>query len=384
MKFLSILILLLLLISCVGNKKEHKKEFEFKTDVEFISGSRKGYISDIINKKGNKYFCAKDYLNDKKLVIHSLNDSLKIDVPLENIINQGQKILNVDIQALDSIWVLTSYTNKLYLINHKGEIQKTLDINPYLELEKENSMTFEMYSKNNMIINDTTLIVHLTPYLEDDEPFDFVDYHIKLYTTNTPFLLKIDNIYSDSLILTFGLYNFNNRFSEIDDFSGELARINLANNEVFIHSYYSDTIYQISLEDLSVKNSFVPKSKYSKLSTNPPKLIDQLKNGNLHNEIQSKTGAIMNIKYSDYYHLYFVSVYHESDKILEPFYDKVGSILIFDESFNQIDEVKLSEEYSGGYVCFTDSNSIFVSNYKKVYDDTNFFEKNTFSIFTYE
>jgi len=371
-------------ISCSNNSYESSSinsNHELTLNKSYIFDT--GFRSPTIIKKtfllDNEEFVAfSNFETHKKIVLHSLDSKNTIHIPLDEIISKKEKIMSFDITSKDSIFIRTQYTNRIYLINGLGEILDEIDCNNFLSQYEGGIFNFEFSGNSNpFMINDTTLICSLTPYLQDDEPFNFVNYYEKLHQLKIPYFVKIDNIFNEKSNVSFGLFNFYDNFSSKESFRLEIKKWNFIDSNIFVSSFYSDTIYVVSTNTLNIKTKIPIKSKLIEdaiLTTEI--LLSDVENGLNYNEhINASPRFSSLVNYDKFKNQYWVG-------LKEPKKHK-NIILILDSNFNYSQELELDTMYSG-FNCLTNEGSIIVSDYLKYKDSSYYYQTNSFSILNYD
>ncbi len=324
-----------------------------------------------------EYLCIADYHTHKKIAIHELNnpDSV-LFVDLNEITNLGEKILAYEVQSLDTIMVLTTYSNNLYFINRNGEIWKQVDFNPYLEEEGG----FELFKcETPFQFNDSTLIFSLE-YLVQNLPAnsrgDLDVFYQKYY--EAPTLFKVDNIYADTLSCAFGLPGLYTNFSANKSVPLEAKKFTFFEDKIIFNSSYSDSLYIINPNSFEIERKIAIHSDYSELLIQPITTNDLQTKPELLNENFKSNGKIRTVLYDKIHGFYSVLAMHKPSGEHFPW-----SIIKLDSTFNKVDEIKMDESK---YLSLARSvnNGILISNYYETLNDTDHFEKNTFTLFQYE
>ncbi len=376
MKNLFLILILCFIYSCQHDNKDYEKIKLINNKKHSFDTGFKNYIAPRTYVFNNELFVVySDFVTFKKLVLHKYNSTEKIEIPVNEIIDKNEKILSFDILNLDSILILTGYTNHLYLINKLGEIQKMIDFNPFLNKFYNPKYSFEMSGvSESFMINDTTLIVSLSPYF-DVEKFEMVSYYETIYKDSIPYLFKVDNIFSDSISSSFGLYNFYDRFSDKEDFVGELKTICFSNDNIVVKTHYSDTIYFIDKYSLQIKNMVKISSKYiDKPIKAPPLSLKQMKMGVDHNQhIASFPKISSDIFFDGKYYLFGLS---------DP--SGINTLMFLDTNLEIIDEILFDSYAFNDFYGLSKNNSLLINDNKLYKDSSKYFKINTFTSFNYD
>lgn len=361
-----LLLIICLFFSCV---KKDIKTLKYIKNYTFYSGFNSGN-RQIVKLNGEEFIFYADYNTFKKIVIHSFIKNEVQEVDLSKIINRGEKIFGYEVVNLDSIYVLTRYTSKVFLINNKGNIKQEIDFNQYSSIKNKYEL---MRSSSPFLYNDTTFIFSLD-YRVDTGTVKENHNNGKKEAT----LFKVNNFKKDSLSCKLGLYNLYNNFTTENDFSIEGNNFTFINERIIFYSAYSDTLYIINPITLALDDKVKITSEFSQVHINPVKITDQLSGKSDLNKNFKSNGQIRGLLYDSRKNKYFCFVTHKPKKKVNPW-----SIIVLDEKFNKIDEVKMDHtKYSSSGV-MTDEG-ILISNYYETLNDKDHFKKNTMTLFRYE
>lgn len=181
------LVLFSLMFSCGIKNVENKKEFKLIKNHTFYSGFNSSN-SQVETFGGKQYYCVGDFLSYKKIAVHGLTDSSLHFVNLKTITDLGEKVISYEIVNLDSIYILTDHTNKVFLINNKGEIQKKYDFNTDTLINKKFML---MRCLTPFVFNKSTFVFGLS-YRSQNREYDFnnlEEFQLKKY--KAPILYKV-------------------------------------------------------------------------------------------------------------------------------------------------------------------------------------------------
>ncbi len=344
----------------------------------FNTGFNRSELPYFFKDNDFDYVAYPDFMTHKKIIIHSLSKNIKNEIPLNAIINKKEKILSYDIINLDSILVMSGYTNHLYLLNNQGEIKKIIDFNPYLEKFYNLNYTFEMSGVfNNFMYNDTMLIISLTSY-KKYENFKFDTYYEEIYQDSLPYFFKVDNIYKDTLNTSFGLYKFYNNFTKKEDFSLEIKQWSFVNGNIFVKSLFTDTVYVINPKKLKIKDRFVLKStKIKEKIKATPITIKEKMSGSDHNKNNNSFPCVSSAFFYDKKNkIYFAGLSQKSPP--------KNTILLLDSNFNYLTEIRIDTLKEEKFLGIINDNNLILSNHKNHKKQPDFFKTNSFNIIKYE
>lgn len=340
-------IFIFIIYSCSNNTPNNEVDISFNLEknINFRTGFNdfNGKIISFDDEIFMGFMNAQTY---KKIVLHPINNPEKIiEIDLTQLEKRGEKIMDYEIISKDTILVLSWYTNKLFFINEKGEIWREKTIGPLKMNKMKCDIKFELTTLfNPLFINDSTLICGIEPYMDTDE-FDnlpYAEFYEKLNNINAPRLVKIDNIFADSLNLTFGLDNFYKRFMKNTEDRREMLGYNFVNDKIICYSRYSDSIY-IFDEDFNIENIVCIVSEITEkigMEHIPLKAVEQ--DMNLISEMYLSQSIISCIHFVKHSKCYLVTVTHRKDNNNRSNW----SFIALDTDFNLIGEYFFSEKES--------------------------------------
>lgn len=374
-KYILVYFTLFFFIACSETDKENL-ELKFDKNMNFEHGYRSGYVQ-LEQIKGKEYLCFADFVTHKEIVMHPLGDGDEIKVDLASIIQQGEKIMGIEVLSEDTILVLTK-PSKLFMLNHLGEIWRTIDFNPYLQQE---GYYWLSRSSTPFQLNDTTLIFPLI-YLMENLPLKDWNNMEKYYEERYagPLLFKVDNIFKDTLDVHFGLEGFYNRFTDKRYAALEgVMGFTFFDDHIIFRSAYTDTLYKINPNTLEVVAAERVQSEYSTLGIQPITGIESMTKQGMLSENFSSNGMINRVMYDAEINRYFVIVKHKPQNKE----DSSWSLIVLDENLKKLNEIKMDEnKYApSGMIS---KQGLLISNYFETQSDTDHFNKNTFALFRYE
>jgi len=376
-------LIVIFLMSCTSTPKVEKhgalskiKKVDFNTGFKSFS-----FKKHTINNKEYIGFC--DYNTRKKVVLQSLDLKEKYEIDLKKIIEAGNRVVNIELINIDSILILSDYTNQLFLVNKNGDIVKHIDLLPYLNTYKDSTLSFELTSYgNHFLVNDTMAVFRLQTSLRGVEFTTYSDYYGKKQKKSYPLLFKIDNIFADSLKVSFGLFDFNKNFSRPNGFNEWILNYYFLNDDIFVTSIYSDTVYIVGIDDLKIKQKVKVKTDSElKIYTMPILLTDLDKDDNLGNANHLSQGEIVSIEKDLTKNQYYISTYHDPKE--KGAFFRSASLIILDSTFNKIDEVEIDTLNYRPEFLLLKEGLLFPEGYSKLRQHKDF-NTNTFTLLKYE
>ncbi len=350
------------------------QEIEIRAGFNVQSGS-------IFLNSDKEYLMISDFQTHKKIVFFELeSQEVDLEVQLDSVWHYGGNIESVDVINLDSILVLTQYSNHLYCINRKGEIWKKIDLN----LSLRRTGYFELTAGwNPFLVNSNTLLFKANYSIKNDAINQYQDKLFKFQkdANNSPYFFKVENLFEDEFTGSFGADSFYSYFIDTNDIAVEGGRYITNEEHVFLSSIFVDTVYQYDQKTLRIINKHKIQSDYTSIGYKPG-IVDQFyKNNQYHNDLGQTKGSISKMMYDLSLGLYYFVVVHTipidtpREKRIRPW-----SILIYDKNLNKLDELKVDEKKYSPYIIPT-KNGLLISNYPTKKNEKDIFKKTTFQHF---
>lgn len=303
-------------------------------------------------------------VSQKEIQLFNAQGNYQKSISLKEAFQYGSEILALEVVSPDTVVVLMRYINQVLFMNSKGAVWKKIDLNTLLP--KFKLFTYEAISSGySKLIYGNSLILGL--YLEGgDEHFshsqeDFEKLYVKQWAS--PQLMKIDNIYSDSASFTkgFALYKDiypSDSFNLIFEFKSFLVK----DSSVLLTSIYSDQLYEIDLNSLTLREKHRLTNKAEPFLPQPISLIDDDKPYDLFHEVRKLTGNYYGMYHNPYLdHLYIVFIrklpQEFSFKKSDPIFQTI--ILVYDSELNKIKELEVDGTQYAGLI-LPSPNGVFI------------------------
>ena len=314
--------------------------------VEFKLGYSPSSIGTV-SLSNREYLYFGDTRTFKCIDIVSFDGSVFSKIPLNEITNLGHQINNFYIKSIDSILVLSLYTNQLFLINNKGNILKQIDLNSLFKGGKKYGLKSSLYQ--DFYFKGKILLKGFLNVLNEPDPFnDWVQFNKylnrKIYSE--PYFFQISNVFSDSMSLNTGLDGFYLNFLTPDYEALESPLYYHTENRLFCLSVYSDKIYEIDPYEFKIIKQITVASDFTKVSEAPVPINKQTEGKTevlISNNGQTQ-GAIRKLLYDKYRKLFYVFVIHSvnADAPEEKrSMNRPWSLIIYTENFEKIREQKM-------------------------------------------
>lgn len=359
-------VLLLLFPSC---SSEILKTKTIKIDVGFNFSSKfSGAFYDKCHKK--KYFYFSDPVTSKIVKIFDVDLQHISTISLKNFVKSQANISDIVPICLDSFLILKDYTNDLFLLNKKGELEDHVDLNKYIKSKNK----YELYSSifgtfvdfndgNNLVFAQNLSIYNNEPYKTNYENLRYY------YNTNNkiPKYLQIKNLFHPEKKpqITEHLNNFFSTFLPKNSFSFEFDLYNVFNDTLFFSSWYSNKVFVYDLKNKKLIKAIVLKSKFSRIGATPIEItkknrgdISELVTLNL-----KKSGLIECFLIDKISKNFFVIIQHEKKQKED---QQNHSLLIYDKNLAQLDEIFLDGKiYSTRFVELRNKDEIIIEKKSK-------------------
>lgn len=355
--------LMIFQLSC-SDHSEEKQSLNLLGEVSFPVGFVTGKIKPFIIEQ-NEYVTFADLTSRRLIKVFNTEGKEVSDIHLGDFIEKYGKISDFHLVSLDSIFLLTKYTNHIYLLNLETDefIQKDYSrlLSDGIELSGPlNFVGNKVYCTIDYNPPFESEILNLDQFLEANE--EILRRSI-LFVDTAPRKSEISyNVELDSVYL---------RFADPMMIYVEGNHILCTDEVIIFYSSYSDSLY-IYTADYELARVVGVESEFSDAKVKPVSVKEFMSNNNLVSKNFLDNGFIQDIEYDPYRNIYYCIIRHPAPREHRPF-----SILVLSEDFSKLYESEMDEEkYNTG---------IFVGS-KGLYLSTSSYENglHTFHIFTYE
>ena len=314
---------LILLLGCrdkTGNQslKLEKKKLTF---LNTFSSNKWIYLLD---SKGKEYISFADFVTAKTITFHSINTKEKWSIELKDLMkSEKERFVSYFPITTDSIILLSSHTNKIYLINRQTKILKKIDQSKLLldGIEFSHPIYFE---KNHLYY-----AIHHSPLTslrtKNDLKIWDAENLKKSIIAKTPinFHSTPPTQMGENLIL---------RFMKSNQLPAEGTHFYFNKSKIYYYSAYNDTIYTIT------ENTNIPlmkvKSNIGKAHVIASTREEYYKNTNCINEEYLKQSFICDILHDNNRDLMYVIVRKPKVDDYFPF-----NLLVYDKTLKKLDEI---------------------------------------------
>lgn len=331
-------ILLLLLSACRSNTGSDGLSLKPGKTITFPSPFPVDHrFSKIFyDKNGEAILCTFNTKTFKRTDLYTLDGKLIKSVPLKDVFTIERSVYGVCPISADSFWVLSNYSNYLYLLGDKGNILKQIKINAAysdsMRIEVRGSTPFGFCVDNN-----TFLFNNIYYYKDESKPYTLSSY-FKANKAN-PYFTRMESPLDSVPVLTYGLPGFYNRILKNEDaLSAEGSFYMPFPGGILLTSAYTDSLFLINDKDLTIERGVKMTSKYSRIGCDP--LMATGFNNDEFNVLFNHAGGVSGMTYDPYRNLIYIVLHEEAPKsATEP--SRKKSMLVYDTQLRLKDEIRL-------------------------------------------
>ena len=269
-KFLSIVLVLVVLSCSKESEMRSEKEVVFKVGYEPVS-VLSGYYKD----ESLLYFT--DPATTQQIKLFDLKGNFKDSISLTEVINQYPEIADIHIFSLDTIVVTSRYINRISVLNRNGKIWKQLDLDNKVIDSEQNKYWLQQSSFASPNKEKDRLVYHsewrgnLIDDAKDKTPNKTEEY-IKYFNRksyDSYVFVSVEGLFGSKPKLTFGLKDF---YHEINDDPFYLigGMFTIVKDYIYVFRYFSDNIFIIDKNTLELINKVKLTSAYTTIGIKPP------------------------------------------------------------------------------------------------------------------
>lgn len=345
-------------VSCTHSAKEIKTaqpELIMQDSLVFPTGfsirpKHCGYIYSDSLEETLYYFA--DVNTTKQLKVFRSNGLLISQISLHEAVKKGGRIDKVELVSLDTLMLLSSYSNQLYLLNKKGVILKEINLGGGSLEDKLLSYELESSSSSPMSIGQNSLLLSLYVVPEQEEnsgkSHEEVFNYVKQANWKCPQFMRVDNVYSDSIEFKAGFKMYQSLFPK-DSTSitfYDLKSYSILEDQIAVFSNFSGRLSIIDPANLELVDSVEIRSSYTSIgaklySDQEAKAKDYEEKSNLN--LQS-SGLIQMVLYNKYRGHHYVLLTKETEA---GFYQKNAFrpfiLLTYNKRFEKLGEYEFKD-----------------------------------------
>ena len=306
--------------------------------------------------KAELFYCF-NTTTTRKLKFFDINTELIEEIQLDSVLINCKAIDGINIISLDTIVVLSQYTNKLFFLNRKGNIIKQLNLDDIIQKNSDDYYEFSSSINGPFVLNDSTFVLHATHVKSTSVDnshlthFELLEKVCKNYWKK-PNLVTLNHVFDKkpSFIFKYNIYPHIFRKTDSTAFLGELFWYNFNKNNIISWSTHSNKILLLNSRAnvLSINTIESNKSKigdpYFRITKeNHSRFNDIL------NDHEKTSSVISNVLYDSERKIYYIKVLNEVTlKWFNENNYRPWSLLVYDEEFNKLDEIPFEDKkYSG-------------------------------------
>lgn len=293
-------------------------------------------------KEDHIYFIDKN--NDRVMKFFDMQGKLLEQVPLDAVLAL-ETIQSYKVVSLDTILLHSHLANKLFFINRKGEIWKKVILSPILKDDKGNNFTL-LFKQTT---EDLSVIANAI-FSNNENQGKFANHYdyLRNYAekkNESPLICKITGLFDAKPKVSWGFYRFYKNFGNSKDWYNDGKEISFANGKLFVHSIFTDTLYQASQDlqiahKIKIASAYTPVGQGKPFKTDDASLQKMIKNSEM-NIVKMTVGCADDVQYDELSEQYYVTILHQVP-ITTP-KEKQGderpfSVCIFDKNFKKIKE----------------------------------------------
>lgn len=370
----------------INSKIQVVDSVSFKTGMS-VRGKHSGTFIDKNNDRELFYFS--NVLTSKSLKIYTRNGDLINEIQLDTVLTKCKAIQGLSIISLDTIVILSQYTNKLFFLNKEGLIFKRLYLDEIIQKGSDDSFEFFTSVTGAFILNDSTFVFKAYWIRNNNEDlsnlshFEHLEIYMKTYWTK-PNLLIVNNVFNEpTFVLKYNIYPHIIEEVDSSSFFGELAYYNFAANNILSWSTFSNKLLFLDsktniLKKVEINSSeFEINMPYEKLTREN---VDGL-NDALNDNKRSST-LLSCVFYSKNEKIYYIKIRKEvpSNWFDENNY-RPWLLLVYDENFNKLDEISFDKKETSGMVLMSEQG-LMIEEKQEIKDFKN--QEIKFKVYNYE
>ena len=304
----------------------------------------------------NQYLYFADVQTNKCIKIFAMGSPEPLySIPLKRALDTLESIHSLTIQSLDTIILLSAYTNKMAVINRSGECYRFIDLNKHVNLPNG-----DVYELSGTYLNSETSACTMTLRAEwQSNRFDDIsgktpetepEYLLYWFDRNyhAAYLANVSGIFDDSAKVDFGLYDFHKKAGGSDFVYDDPPDIVRTNNRLFIFSRYVNSVMELDPQTLELNRQTPIRSKFAKLDAKPLKIETKSigKFQEYTDDVDNMEALIGGFNYDRTRHVYYLVLFHKVGRGVEEelgYKKRPFSIMVLDDDLELINEVPFTD-----------------------------------------
>ena len=354
MKYIFCLVIVFTLFACETqqNKSENlyaEKESSLKLvdsliiDVGLLfKGQHTGIFYNKIQQENQYYFA--NTVSDKIIKIFNKKGELQDTVSLKQVAKEKFQIFDFDIISPDTVLVLSKFASRLYAINKNGEIWKRWDLSKILPNDSLYFHTLRSSYSGGFITNSNDLIFsHKLGHQRGVGNSENDLFELTAKAWSSPQVFKIQHIFSDSIQVDAGFKMYQHIYpNEAYNWNIEFKKMVVLDSSVLIFSIFTDQLFEVDLNNLTLKNKYTISSQFEKIKQYPlnQKKVNLDHLFELAMKLSEKTATPSSLVYNPSLKHTYVSILKRipaETQIVETRYPYI--LTVYDENFKQLADV---------------------------------------------
>lgn len=373
-------------------KLEKVKDIEFNVGVTFVPRNS-GICYDYTDKKELIYFA--NPISQKCIKFFTIDGQFNDSVSLKSASKELENIDGISVISKDTIVLNSQYPNRYVVINRKGEIWLSVDMNDLMDKTEPNYYESLISAVSNSSADKNTLMLSCSWYynkkdrMMNKEPKELFARCQYVYNSlnESPYFFKVSGYLTSKPTVSLELKRFYKNIAEYSGCSTESPKYSLIGDYTYVFSAFLNTILKVNTSTMKIEKRIEVNSDYTTIGTPMPKITEEslnhLQDTSLFNG--RTKGLIARMYFSKEQEKYYVIVYHEvknakglSDEDLRRHF----SVIIYDKAFTKLhEEAFMDGVYMGWGALVTSQGLIILKNNSNETKINN--GKSTYTLFKY-
>lgn len=304
----------------------------------------------------NQYMYFTDVQTNKCIKVFMLGKPEPVlTISLKQAIDTLESIQSLSVRHMDTIILLSSYTNKIAVIDRSGRCYRYFDLNKNVNLP--NGDVYELsgtYLNSETSANSITLRAEWRSNRFDDvsgkTPETDLEYMLYWFERNyhAAYVANVSGISADSVKVRFGLYDFHKQAGGSDCVYDDPPDIVRTNNRLFIFSRYTNAVIELDRSTLEIVKQTPINSKFARLDAKPlkiePKSLGKFQD--YTDDVDNMEALVTGFNYDHYKHVYYLTLCHKLPKGVEEeqgYKKRPFSVLVLDDGLKLIKEIPFTD-----------------------------------------
>jgi hypothetical protein len=283
-----------------------------------------------------------DPTTHKIIKFFSMSGIYEFTIPLKAAIDSLGDISHFQVVSPDTVVVFGQHNNQIVMVNKKGDVWKSLDLNKIVEPYNNFKLSY-VTTYSGSCIDHNEMYLHLEYLSKTDTTATLTPKYYFAEALYVPYFLKLSDPYDQKKIsIQFGLDNFYKRFMTDSVAMSELVRYSVLNNKIAVFSIFSDSLYLITKDSLHISNIIKIESDYTKIGAQPIDLYSDEDYADYLQNIVRFKGYIAKVIYDRDHSLFLIAISCENKKRVPLARD--FSYCFYNDDGSKIDEIFFSKE----------------------------------------